>query len=138
MPQNNFWGCKLPDFHLLTGKTPFLRLLEKIQSPYTLLAAFPRTWYNREESHLGQLEFFSGCSFLIALNMILHLRIIAKKQGILNFSACRPPWITLHKAIFRFSSTKDIQYNFRSHTRCCLTVFVGFRRCMRCHNHSVT
>ena len=76
MPQNNFWGCKLPDFHLLTGKTPFLRLLEKIQSPYTLLAAFPRTWYNREESHLGQLEFFSGCSFLIALNMILHLRII--------------------------------------------------------------
>lgn len=77
MPQNNFWGCKLPDFHLLTGKTPFLRLLEKIQSPYTLLAAFPRTWYNREESHLGQLEFFSGCSFLIALNMILHLRIIS-------------------------------------------------------------
>lgn len=76
MPQNNFWGCKLPDFHLLTGKTPFLRLLEKIQSPYTLLAAFPRTWYNREESLLGQLEFFSGCSFLIALNMILHLRII--------------------------------------------------------------
>ena len=76
MPQNNFWGCKLPDFHLLTGKTSFLRLLEKIQSPYTLLAAFPRTWYNREESHLGQLEFFSGCSFLIALNMILHLRII--------------------------------------------------------------
>ena len=78
MPQNNFWGCKLPDFHLLTGKTPFLRLLEKIQSPYTLLAAFPRTWYNREESHLGQLEFFSGCSFLIALNMILHLRIISQ------------------------------------------------------------
>lgn len=93
MPQNNFWGCKLPDFHLLTGKTPFLRLLEKIQSPYTLLAAFPRTWYNREESHLGQLEFFSGCSFLIALNMILHLRIIPqRKKRVQRGSTMIPVW----------------------------------------------
>jgi hypothetical protein len=36
----------------------------------------PRVGTIAEESHLEQLEFISSCSFLIALNMILHLRII--------------------------------------------------------------
>ena len=44
------------------------------QIPYA--GYFSASWYNREESHLEQLEVFSESSFLIAQNMILHLRIV--------------------------------------------------------------
>ena len=44
-----------------------------IQIPYT--GYISASWYNREESYLEQLEVFSNCSFLIAQNMLLHLRI---------------------------------------------------------------
>ena len=43
------------------------------QIPYA--GYFSASWYNREESYLEQLEVFSESSFLIAQNMILHLRI---------------------------------------------------------------
>ena len=46
-----------------------------IQIPYT--GYISASWYNREESYLEQLEVFSNCSFLIAQNMLLHLRIIS-------------------------------------------------------------
>ena len=45
-----------------------------IQIPYT--GYISASWYNREESYLEQLEVFSNCSFLIAQNMLLHLRIV--------------------------------------------------------------
>lgn len=45
------------------------------QIPYA--GYFSASWYNREESHLEQLEVFSESSFLIAQNMILHLSIIS-------------------------------------------------------------
>ena len=48
------------------------------QIPYA--GYFSASWYNREESHLEQLEVFSESSFLIAQNMILHLRIITQKR----------------------------------------------------------
>lgn len=47
-----------------------------IQIPYT--GYISASWYNREESYLEQLEVFSNCSFLIAQNMLLHLRIISQ------------------------------------------------------------
>lgn len=47
------------------------------QIPYA--GYFSASWYNREESHLEQLEVFSESSFLIAQNMILHLSIIPQR-----------------------------------------------------------
>ena len=44
------------------------------QIPYA--GYFSASWYNREESYLEQLEVFSESYFLIAQNMILHLRVI--------------------------------------------------------------
>lgn len=58
---------------------PFIEYLareETIQFPYTNQPS--ANWYNCEESYLEQLELTSSCSFLIALNMILHLRIISQ------------------------------------------------------------
>jgi len=55
-----------------------------IQIPYT--GYISASWYNREESYLEQLEVFSNCSFLIAQNMLLHLRI-GEKQYIF-FEIC--------------------------------------------------
>ena len=49
-----------------------------IQIPYT--GYISASWYNREESYLEQLEVFSNCSFLIAQNMLLHLRIVSQKS----------------------------------------------------------
>lgn len=51
MPKNKFSDCKSLDFHSVNRETPVLMFLEKIQSPYTLSAALPRTWYNCEESY---------------------------------------------------------------------------------------
>ena len=52
------------------------------QIPYA--GYFSASWYNREESHLEQLEVFSESSFLIAQNMILHLSIITQLFNIYN------------------------------------------------------
>ena len=53
-----------------------------IQIPYT--GYISASWYNREESYLEQLEVFSNCSFLIAQNMLLHLRIVQYFLSSLN------------------------------------------------------
>lgn len=58
--------------------------MEMKQIPYTDYRS--ASWYNGEESYLEQLEVFSNCSFLIAQNMLLHLRIIAQIQIFINIS----------------------------------------------------
>jgi len=63
------------------------------QIPYA--GYFSASWYNREESHLEQLEVFSESSFLIAQNMILHLSIIPhlyqKSIALLVQKKCQKP-----------------------------------------------